>query len=247
MKTKQKQHPWKTIAGLTGITLIIVLGLIMPNSGIFQGDLQQSTGLHNAAANCQKLNIIALPKSPLPDNTPSVLAITTTPENFVGTFTYEASSGNLNDEHGQIGSYIKTAGKKVSYSGGEDGTTITIQANGEGNNNCLATIPVVKTSSVACTSLKIVSTPDPLTENQSATFTVLAEPRDFQGTYLFQAESGEFQMQDADVQANGNHTKTLVTKSTNVLYNGGKSGEKIVVKALGSNNTNCVATIPITQ
>ena len=124
---------------------------------------------------------------------------------------------------------------------------VTIQAVGEQNKNCLLTIPVIKNPSTACTRLKVVSDPSPLPANQSAALTIIPTPQNFQGTYLLQADSGQFQMQDADVQATGNLSKTLVTRSTNVLYNGGKEGEKIVVKALGANNNGCTATIPITK
>ena len=58
--------------------------------------------------------------------------------------------GSLNDGQGNIGSYIESSAKKVSYSGGDDGTTITIQAKGETNKNCLVTIPVVKSTATAC-------------------------------------------------------------------------------------------------
>lgn len=247
MKMSQKILEWKAIAGLSGLALIIVLALVVPNSGLFQANLPQSVQLRNAAPNCQQLNIIALPQSPLPANTPGIIAVTTVPENFAGSFTYSASSGNLNDELGNTGSYIQTAAKKINYSGGDDGTMITIQAQGEANKNCLATVPVVKTSTTACISLKVVSDPSPLPQNQSAALSVIPVPNNFEGSYLFQADSGEFQMQDADVQATGNQSKTLVTKSRNVLYNGGKAGEKIIVKALGTGNAPCSAAIPITK
>ncbi len=246
MKSTHKKITWHTYAALGGLTAIILLVLVVPYSGLFQANLQQTTQLHGSSA-CQKLDVVTLPQNPIPANTSAVIALETTPQDFAGTFTYEASSGNLNDEQGNAGSYIESSSKKVDYSGGDDGTSITIQAKGQGNEQCLVTIPVIKTSTVACASLKIISNPSPLPPDQSAAFTVIPAPDNFQGTYLFQADSGSFQMQGADTAANGNNTKTLVTKSTNVLYNGGKSGEKIVVKALGTNNNSCIATLSITK
>jgi|GEM_PF-3162638 len=261
MHSTKTKPVWQKFAVLTGLTFIIVLVLILPYSGLFQADLSQTFQLHSGnttetsstqninATNggCQKLDTITLPQNPLPANTSAAIALNTTPENFAGPFTYSASSGEFNDGQGNVGSYIQTSAKKVDYSGGDDGTSLTIQAKGAENANCLVTIPVVQTSSIACAGLKIVSDPDPLPADQSANLTVVPTPDNFKGTYLFQADSGNFQMQDADVQANGNNTKTLVTKSTNVIYNGGKSGEKIVVKALGDNNGVCIATISITK
>lgn len=248
MKKSQPITDWKKILGLGGLTLIIILALVVPNSGLFQANLQQTTQLHNAGTTtCQQLNTITLPQSPIPANTSAAIAVNTTPENFTGTFTYSASSGSLNDGQGNIGSYIQTSSKKVSYSGGDDGTIITIQAQGEANKNCIATIPIIQPNDTACISLKVTSDPNPLPQNQSAAFTVVPSPSNFQGTYLFQADSGIFQIQAADVEANGNQTKTLITKSTNVIYNGGKSGEHIVVKALGASNNKCTVTIPITN
>lgn len=247
MKTNKNKQQWQKIVGLGGLTLIILLALILPNSGLFQASLRQSGELRGSAATCQRIEAITLPQSPLEANTPAVIALNVTPENFSGAFTYAAGSGSFNDENGNTGSYIRSSSRKVGYSGGEDGTTVTIQAAGEENSGCLVTIPVVDTSGITCESLKIFTDPDPLPENQSAAITVIPVPGNFKGTYFFQAESGQFQIQDADVGATGNQTKTLVTKSTNVLYNGGKSGETIVVKVLGENNDGCMATIPITK
>ncbi len=246
-QSTKKQLSWKAVTGITGLALIIILALIVPGSGLFQANLQQTTQIQSAAGSCQQMDAISLPQSPIPANTSAVVAISTNPENFSGPFTYAASSGELNDGQGNVGSYIQTTSKKVNYSGGDDGTMITIQAEGDANKGCLVTIPVVQTSTKNCTSIKVVTDPSPLPQDQSAAITIIPTPSDFNGTYLLQADSGQFQMQDADVQASGNLTKTLVTKSTNVLYNGGKSGEQIVVKALGENNSDCIATIPITK
>lgn len=238
---------WQKIVMLGGLAVIILLALVLPNSGLFQASLEQSGQLRGAAATCQKIEAITLPQSPLEANTPAVIALNVTPETFTGLFTYSAGSGNFNDESGNTGSYIRSSSRKVNYSGGEDGTTITIQAAGEANSGCLVTIPVVDSSGVACQTLRIFTDPSPLPENQSAAITVIPDPGNFNGTYFFQAESGQFQMQDADTGATGNQTKTLVTKSTNVLYNGGKASETIVIKALGDDNEGCIAAIPITK
>lgn len=245
-KIKNKLQ-WQKFIMLGGLTVIILLALVLPNSGLFQASLQQSGQLRGTAAGCQKIEAITLPRSPLEANTPAVIALTVTPENFTGAFTYSAGSGSFNDENGNTGSYIRSSSRKVNYSGGEDGTTVTIQAVGERNSSCLVTIPVVDSSGIACQSLKIFTDPTPLPENQSAAITVIPSPENFKGTYFFQAESGQFQMQDADTGATGNQTKTLVTKSTNVLYNGGKAGETIVIKVLGDDNEGCIAAIPITK
>src|SRR5579883_1441824 len=199
MDTEKKPLTWQTIAGLSGLMIIIVLALVVPNSGLFQADFSQQ--LHSASSGCQKIDAIVLPGNPIPANTPAAIAISTTPDSFTGPFTYSASSGNFNDGQGNIGSYIQTSNKKVNYSGGEDGTTVTIQAQGNNNSNCVVTIPVIQPSTVACTSLKVVSDPSPLPPNQSAALTIIPTPSNFQGTYIFEADSGSFQMQDADVQA----------------------------------------------
>lgn len=247
MEPTKQTFSWKVPAAMGGLALIVLLTLLISNSGLFRTNPAQNTQLHETSGECQKLDAITLPQSPIPANTPAVIALSTTPENFSGTFTYSSNSGSLNDGRGNIGSYIQTAAKKITYSGGDDGTMITIQADGEQNKNCLLAIPVIKTPTTACEALKVVTDPSPLPANQSAALTLIPSPENFSGTYLFQGDSGEFQIQDADVQANGNLTKTLVTRSTNVLYNGGKEGEKIVVKALGANNAGCAATIPITK
>lgn len=246
---KNKQN-WKIIGSLGGLALVIVLALVLPNTSLFQASLQNT--LHNAAgsapsANCQQIQTITLPQSPLPANTAAAIAITTTPADFAGTFTYSASSGNLDDGNGNTGSYIVSRSKKVTFSGGDGGTNITIQAQGSGNTGCVATIPVVQSSTVACLSLKVVTSPSPIPENQSAQITILPSPANFDGSYLYEASSGAFLIQAADTAESGNQTKTLVTKNTNVLYNGGKRGEKIVIRALGQGNDQCTATIPIIQ
>lgn len=246
MEPTKQTFSWKVPAAIS-LALIVLLTLIISNGGLFRTNSAQNTQLHGTSAECQKLDAITLPQSPIPANTPAIIALSTTPENFSGTFTYSSNSGSLNDGQGNIGSYIQTSAKKITYSGGDDSTMITIQADGEQNKNCLLAIPVIKNPTTACEGLKVVTDPFPLPANQSAALTIIPAPENFSGTYLLQADSGEFQIQDADVQANGNLTKTLVTRSTNVLYNGGKEGEKIVVKALGANNAGCTAAIPITK
>lgn len=236
---------------LGGLVIVIILALILPNTKLFQASLQggiaQNATQQASNGSCQQITTLTLPQSPLPANTPAIIAITTVPPDFAGSFTYSASSGNFDDGNGNTGSYIVSPFKKVTYSGGDGGTNVTIQATGQGNTGCVATIPVVQTSTVACQTLKAVVTPSPLPQNQSAQITVIPTPSTFQGSYLYEADSGAFLIQGADTNENGNQTKTLVTKNTNVLYNGGKRGEKIVIRALGQGSEQCVATIPITQ
>ena len=241
---KNKTFGPKIYLPLTGLVFIIVLALILPNSGLFQASIRNAAPA-TSAVTCQKLTALSLPDSSVLPGKTEVIVLKTDPENFDGSFSFGADSGSFDDLQENTGSYIESRQKQVTYNGGEADSTITIQAKGAGNEKCIATLPVVAQTLAACSRLTATTDPSPLPENQSASITIRTEPSGFSGTYLIQADSGAFQPANADVEANGINTKTLVTKSQNVLYNGGKSGEKIVVRALGENNSACTANIQI--
>jgi len=248
MEAKQKNPvKWQNYLTIVGLAAIILLALIIPASGLFKAKLTQEPVSNGTTGTCQSIKIVSLPDAPLPAGTSAIISVKVQPENFTGSFSYSAGSGILNDLSGNIGSFINTSEKTVSYSGGDPDSSITIQARGTGNENCVATIPVVPGNEIACSSLRVESNPSPIPPDQSAELTIIPNPETFTGTFLIQAESGKFQIENADTASTGTDTKTLVTKSRLVLYNGGKAGEKIVTRALGAANSNCIATIVISK
>jgi hypothetical protein len=228
--------------GGTALALGLILVVVLSGNGnIFQAKL----GLRSAAPSCESIEAVTLPMAPLSAETGALIRIKVQPADFQGTFSVATDSGFLDDLAGQRDSFIETSEKNISFSGGEGGSTITIQAQGEGNEHCSTTIPIVAEDAISCISLQLKSTPNPLPQNESAEIEIIPTPADFNGTYLIQAESGKFQSQNADQSASGTNTQNLVTKSKSILYNGGKSGEKVSVHVLGEKNSACNGKINI--
>lgn len=241
----EKGEKIKLIAGVTLIGFVIISILSSQDSNIFQAQLGQE--LHKAPAliKCERIMVTSQPPSPFPPYTSALIRIQTIPINFPGLITFSTDSGIFNDFMGQNDSYIETNEKIVSFSGGEPGTTLTIQDREGDNFNCYSTLEVSNEKPIPCSSLQVKSSPSPLPQNQSAEIEIITNPEKFIGTYLIQAESGKLQPATADTKTTGINTNTLVTSSKFLIYSGGKTGEKINFQVLGENNNTCQATLTI--
>lgn len=228
------------LAGLIGLILIIIMATTITPGSIFSGNLS----LNPSASMCTSITINSVP-SPLKSDQSAIILIKPFPESWQGPLRVSASDGILNDGHGNEGSIIETNEKIISYGGGSENGRITAQAADEGGEECLGTLEIAGSITQNCSSLTIVSDPAILTENQSAVITINTSPEEYAGTFLVQSDSGKFQLTSADFGAKGENTNTLVTSNKAVIYNGGKSGEKIRVTALGEKNSGCKETLEI--
>lgn len=216
------------LAGLVGMILIIILATTLTPGPVLEGNLS----LHPAAGSCAQLNLVSIP-SPLKSGESAIILIKPVPETWNGSVRVSATSGILNDGQGNEGSIIETGEKIVTYGGGETADRITVQAVGNGNEQCLGTIEIQGSATESCQTLKITTDPAVLTNDQSAVITIKTVPENYDGVFLVQADSGVFQLTSADINSQGENTNTLVTSNKSVIYNGGKTGEKIHVTALG--------------
>lgn len=134
MKTSRKRH----IIILTAIAIVGLLATIttLPGTQNFQAQLKI------AENSCEKLTVSTLNQQAVIANQPNTLTLQTTPSNFDGSFTYLTTSGTFDDLHGNKEAIIQTTEKTVNFSGAEKGAIITIQADGENNENCLATLTI---------------------------------------------------------------------------------------------------------
>lgn len=228
------------LLGLVGILVILIVSMVVPSASIFQGRL----GPLEAANTCQSIQISSIPDS-LGANEAAILIVNIEPENWIGSIRATASGGSFKDLSNKEGALIDTTDKVLSFSGSDTDTTITIQALGTGNEECIATLNVIDKDVIACQSLQVSTYPMTLLENESAEISIKASPETWKGTFLIRADSGKLQLTSADQGAIGQNTNLLVTSNNKVLYNGGKSGEKIEIIALGERNTDCTATLTI--
>lgn len=239
------------LLGISHVVLLVALAFLMSNGGLFQArlNLPVSKAPQEASSSikCQSLKVLSIPSAPLPPDTSAFISIQAVPEKFQGIFSYSASSGTLNDLKGNANSFIETEQTEVGFSGGSKDSTITIQALGEGNEQCIATLEIVAPETIACTSLSFNVYPSPLPPEQSAEMKLVTQPPHFNGSYLLQSETGTFQTTDADDYVAGNRTTLLVTKSKTFLFSGGKPNEKIVARALGEKNEQCTATFQVNK
>ncbi len=97
--------------------------------------------------NCQNIEFNIDP-SPLKANQSAKIQIKTTPENWNGQFFLLSSSGKFQlsqkdtNSTGENTDTLVTSLKKIIYTGGASGETITIKALGQGNENCTANINI---------------------------------------------------------------------------------------------------------
>lgn len=254
---KNQKRPEKTtinktviFLGITNFVLLMALVLIVGNGELFQAKLGTSipTQTSRTEAHCESLTLTSLPEGPLPANTSALISVKTLPENFDGMLSFSASSGTFNDLSGNADSFIETAKTLVSYSGGSADSTITVQAKGEGNEVCIATLPIVDEKELKCTSLLLNVYPSPLPPNQSAEIKIISQPPNFSGTFLAESsDQGTFQIADADSEATGNNSNTVVTTSKTLLFSGGKANETITIRALGNQNGQCRTTFQVSK
>lgn len=244
MKTKNTiQSALLPLISLLGLIAIIILAAALPNLSIYQGNLSLRPA---ALGGCTSLTLKSIP-SPLRTNQSALIVVETTPPNWAGSFRASASGGLIADSSGSSGSLIESKDKILSYGGGEAKASITVQAEGEGNEQCVGVVEVQGKEVVSCTNLKITSSLSPLPPNQSAEITLETAPPNFEGTFLIQTQSGKFQLSSADPNADGENTNILVTSIRKLVFSGGKDNESVTVKALGANNTACKDTLAITS
>lgn len=243
MKTKKYfQTAILPLLSLLGLITVIILAAALPNTSLFQGNLS----LRPAAGQCATLTLKSIP-SPLRSNQSALILIETMPADWQGTFHASASGGLISDSNGNGASVLESDEKVLSYGGGEADASITVQAEGEGNEQCVGVVEVLGKDEVACQNLKIVTSPSPLTANQSAEITLDVTPSDFDGTFLVQTESGRFQLGSADPNSDGENTNIVITSARKLIFSGGKEGETITAKAIGENNTACKETLAISS
>jgi hypothetical protein len=241
MDTKIKnKEVYFGLAALIGLILIIILATVLTPGSVYEGNLS----LNPSATQCSSIGVTSIP-APLKSGQGAFIIIKSVPQAWEGAIRVSASEGILNDGYGNEGSIIETNEKIISYGGGAENERITVQAVGSDNEQCLGTLAITGDKAPSCLSLKIVTDPVTVTQNQSAVLTLITAPEDYSGTFLIQSDSGIFQLTSADPNAQGENTGTLVTTGKSVIYNGGKAGEKIHISALGGKNAGCKETLEI--
>jgi len=225
------------------VAILIAIFFLQPNSQLFQGQVTLPAETADTSI-CKSLTIETIP-SPILATQGAIIIIKTSPQDWEGQFSVSTSDGSFSDTQGQTGSLINTDQKVITFSGGEVDTPITVQALGEGNENCLNTVKVSSNVVANCQELTISSYPSPLLQNESAEIIIATSPEEWSGKFLVEAESGKFKLSGADPISIGNNTKTLVTSLKKVIYTGGKSEESIKVTALDEGNENCISTLSI--
>lgn len=233
------------LAGLFGLIIAILIAIffLQPNSQLFQGQVTTPTAIENESI-CKNLTINTIP-SPILATQGAIIIIKTMPEDWEGQFSASTTDGSFSDSKGQTGSLINTNERVITFSGGETATAITVQALGTGNEGCLNTVEISNNAITNCQQLTITSNPTPLPENESAEIQISTTPKDWSGTFLVTADSGKFQLSGSDPKALGNNTNTLITSLNKVIYNGGKTDEKITVTALNEGNEQCTSSLSI--
>lgn len=236
MKTNKNNNKevYIGLTALVGLILIIILASSLTPGSVFQGSIK----LNPAAGRCTSLSIKSIPAS-LRSGQAAVIIAQTQPADWQGMMRFSASSGIILDSLGNEGSLIETTDRIVDFSGGSTGDIITIQAAGEGNEGCLATITIQKPETKFCESLSVKTEPSPLTTDQSAKITITTVPADFNGDMVIQADSGTLQSVSADGGTLGENTALMVTSGKVLYYSGGKTGKKIRINVLGEKNAAC--------
>jgi hypothetical protein len=245
-KDKNRVCISKTSVGLFilfGLTIIVILALLVPNTDLFKGQLPNDAGQTEDNV-CRSLKIITVPSS-LRANQNAVIITETVPSDWDGEFIASSSSGIIGEESGKTGSYITTREKILSYSGGEADSRITIQASGIGNENCADSVIIEEGTTQKCESLEIETYPSPVPPNESIEISIKTTPENWTGSFFINTDSGKLQLTQADSSAHGENTNTLITSLRKIIYNGGKQDEQITVKVLGEGNENCTESITI--
>lgn len=239
---KKAEKALKLLLGLFGLVVIVLLAVMIPSSPqLFQGQLQPDV-LEENDDRCVSLLLKTIPDN-LVANQSATLIIETNPIGWPGPYTVSASSGTLVDASGNEGSLLETTDKVISFSGGDAGSTVTVQA--ENSEVCIGTIEIQQVGSSRCESLTLSTYPEPAPANESLEISVTPNPNDWQGSYLVTADSGKLTLSDADPTARGVNTNTLITTLNKIIYNGGSAGESITVRALGEGNERCNAVLTI--
>lgn len=236
------EKSFKLLLGLFGLVAIVLLAILIPSSPDFLKGQLQTKPVGEDPARCASLTIRTIP-SPIRANESATLIIETTPSTWPGSFTVSSSSGSLVDARGTEGTLIETPERVVNFSGGETGSSITVQA--ENSEVCIATAEVQPASFLPCQSLTISTYPEPPPANESLEITITPSPEDWNGSYLIEADSGKLTLTNADPSAKGINTSTLITALNKIIYNGGATGEKLSVSALGEGNERCKAILTI--
>lgn len=239
-KINTKKEVMLGLAGLIGLILVIILATTLTPASVFEGQVS----LKPAADICGTVNLKSIP-SPIGTDQSAVIIIASSPDSWNGKFRVSTSSGILSDSLGNEGSIIETPDKILSFGGGEADNVITVQAIGDNNQSCVATLKIQGGQIQSCTKLKIFTIPSPLTADQSAEIKIQTTPENLAGTFLIMADSGKFQLTSTDAGSHGENTDILVTKNKDVIYGGGKAGEKIHVSLLGEKNTTCKDSLDI--
>lgn len=234
--------PVKLLIALFGLVVIILVAIVIPsNPQLFQGQLDPGLS-ENLENQCRAIQIKTIPER-LTANQSGTLLIETNPSDWPGLFTVSASSGTLTDASGHADSLIETNDTIISFSGGDEGSSITVQAND--SEICVATLTIGARENETCESVTVSTFPEGAPPNESLEITIQSVPENWTGSYLITADSGRLTLADADTTARGINTSTLVTQLSKVLYNGGTAGETINLQALGEGNETCSATITI--
>lgn len=239
---KKAQNGLKLLLGLFGLVVIVLIAVSIPsNPQLFKGQLEINPG-GEQGNQCVSLLVKTIPENLTP-NQSATLVLETDPVNWPGPYTVSVSSGTLTDTSGNEGAFIQTTDKVISFSGGDAGAIITVQA--ENSDVCIGSIEVQDQLTMPCESLTISTYPEPAIANESLEITVTPTPKDWQGAYLITAESGKLTLSDADSSARGVNTNTLVTTLDKIIYNGGQAGENITIHALGEGNERCNAALTL--
>lgn len=236
------QKNLKLLLALFGLVAVVLVAMIIPsNPENLQGQLGSQLE-EDSQSGCQSLNVKTIPQNLMAHQSGTII-IETMPMDWTGPFSVSASSGTLTDASGNADSLFETSEKVISFSGGDEGSAITVQS--VGSDICIGTIEIQPQAVQNCQSLTISTFPEPPEENESLEITITPSPAEWQGTFLLQADSGRLTLTEADAMAEGINTSTLITDLNKVLYNGGKNGESITIEALGDGNENCRATLNI--
>lgn len=232
------------LIGLFALITMVLVTLLIPRSPEFLQGLFSGETIQERDVTCKNLTIKTIP-TPLLENQQAIVSIETEPASFKGPFTVSSSTGSLMVAGQEEGSYFTTSEKVLSYSGGEEGSRITIQALGEDNANCFDVVILQDKEHINCETLTVSTYPAPVPPNESIDLSIAITPDSWQGTFLVRADSGKFQLTGADEAAEGMNTNTLITSLRKIIYTGGKDGESITISALGEGNEACRAEIAI--
>ena len=239
---EKTQKSLKLLLGLFGLVAIVLVAILIPsNPENLQGQLNNQLG-EESQNGCQSLHLKTIPQNLMAHQSGTII-IETDPMDWSGPFSVSASSGTLTDASGNADSLFETNEKVISFSGGDEGSSITVQS--MNSDVCIDSIEIQPQTVQNCQALTISTYPEPPLENESLEITIQPSPAEWQGSFLIQADSGRLTLADADAMAQGINTSTLITDLHKILYNGGKNGETITIKALSEGNEACSTSISI--